>query len=335
LSEDVQLYKFVLGDGPRRGVSKSASKVASRDTSRPPSAIENHIDYFREPVVKSPPEPTRVKSPEQLLIRSPDPINWTVPLDTGKTFSVTQSVRDNDSARNSPMSDHSSHFDSVSGTAINLGVHSINDKGSLLYPKVSALAREAKELQGKTTPSKDDINNEVKSGLKEPASINGEAAPSNGQKSNLNGDSAPPAAQKSNLRCLEDPNFSFDDPAKGSSNTPSSAKLTQPEVSNSSNPAASASPSHIPLPTKAGSSAVTGPSPAAASISPAVPQTTTPSSIPVPVTSAPKKPSYRVLEDPDLDSPKPMSTPYKVLEDPSMMMASIYQPSDKSGSGKI
>ena len=70
----------------------------------------------------------------------------------------------------------------------------------------------------------------VKSGLKEPASINGEAAPSNGQKSNLNGDSAPPAAQKSNLRCLEDPNFSFDDPAKGSSNTPPSAKLTQPEV---------------------------------------------------------------------------------------------------------
>jgi hypothetical protein len=35
----------------------------------------------------------RVKSPEG-NIRSPDPINWTVPLDTAKTFSVTQSVRD-------------------------------------------------------------------------------------------------------------------------------------------------------------------------------------------------------------------------------------------------
>ena len=56
-----------------------------------------------------------------------------------------------DSARNSPMSDHSSHFDSVSGTAINLGMHSVNEKGSLHYPKVSALAREAKELQGKTS----------------------------------------------------------------------------------------------------------------------------------------------------------------------------------------
>ena len=83
----------------RRPFSRSSSKtgaggvVGSRDTSRPPSAFENNIDYFREPVVKSPPEPTRVKSPEG-NIRSPDPINWTVPLDTAKTFSVTQSVRD-------------------------------------------------------------------------------------------------------------------------------------------------------------------------------------------------------------------------------------------------
>ncbi|XP_021939448.1 SH3 and multiple ankyrin repeat domains protein 1 isoform X5 [Zootermopsis nevadensis] len=43
-------------------------------------------------LVKSPPEPTRVKSPEQILMRSPEPVNWTVPLDTGKTFTVTQNV---------------------------------------------------------------------------------------------------------------------------------------------------------------------------------------------------------------------------------------------------
>ncbi|XP_050313502.1 uncharacterized protein LOC126748365 isoform X12 [Anthonomus grandis grandis] len=49
-----------------------------------------------EPVIKSPPEPTRVKSPEQIIMRSPDPVNWTVPLDTGKTFTVTQNVRDGD-----------------------------------------------------------------------------------------------------------------------------------------------------------------------------------------------------------------------------------------------
>lgn len=47
-----------------------------------------------EHIVKSPPEPTRVKSPEQIIMRSPDPVNWTVPLDTGKTFTVTQNVRD-------------------------------------------------------------------------------------------------------------------------------------------------------------------------------------------------------------------------------------------------
>lgn len=51
---------------------------------------ESLIDM--EPVIKSPPEPTRVKSPEQILMRSPEPVNWTVPLDTGKTFTVTQNV---------------------------------------------------------------------------------------------------------------------------------------------------------------------------------------------------------------------------------------------------
>ncbi|KAL0267900.1 UNVERIFIED_CONTAM: hypothetical protein PYX00_010040 [Menopon gallinae] len=49
-----------------------------------------------EQIVKSPPEPTRVKSPEQIVMRSPEPVNWTVPLDTGKTFTVTQNVREGD-----------------------------------------------------------------------------------------------------------------------------------------------------------------------------------------------------------------------------------------------
>lgn len=53
-----------------------------------------------EHIVKSPPEPTRVKSPEQILMRSPDPVNWTVPLDTGKTFTVTQNVRDGKFTKN-------------------------------------------------------------------------------------------------------------------------------------------------------------------------------------------------------------------------------------------
>jgi len=45
-----------------------------------------------ERIIKSPPEPTRVKSPEQIMMKSPEPVNWTVPLDTGKTFTVTQNI---------------------------------------------------------------------------------------------------------------------------------------------------------------------------------------------------------------------------------------------------
>lgn len=58
------------------------------------SASPLPVHEIIEHIVKSPPEPTRVKSPEQILMRSPDPVNWTVPLDTGKTFTVTQNVRD-------------------------------------------------------------------------------------------------------------------------------------------------------------------------------------------------------------------------------------------------
>ncbi len=149
-----------MPDFSRRPYSRTSSKAAS---SRPPSAFENNIDYFREPVVKSPPEPTRVRSPESVM-RSPDPINWTVPLDTGKTFSITQSVKDGgqhlhdfstffncldspESSRHSPLSDHSSLYDSVSGTAINLGsrVVPISLHGS--NQRISSLAKEARDLQ--------------------------------------------------------------------------------------------------------------------------------------------------------------------------------------------
>lgn len=50
-------------------------------------------------LIKAFPEPTRVKSPEQLVVRSPDPVNWTVPLDTGKTFTVTQNIRGGEGSR--------------------------------------------------------------------------------------------------------------------------------------------------------------------------------------------------------------------------------------------
>ena len=103
-TESLRSSDAVAGVGAQRGqrpfsrtssvkTSTSALASSSRDVSRPPSTIENHLDYLREPVVKTPTEPTRVKSPEG-SVRSPDPINWTVPLDTGKTFSVTQSLKD-------------------------------------------------------------------------------------------------------------------------------------------------------------------------------------------------------------------------------------------------
>lgn len=28
----------------------------------------------------------------KMMVKSPDPVNWTVPLDTGKTFTVTHNI---------------------------------------------------------------------------------------------------------------------------------------------------------------------------------------------------------------------------------------------------
>ncbi|XP_040175031.1 uncharacterized protein LOC120907637 isoform X7 [Anopheles arabiensis] len=67
---------------------EDADKESAPTVVPPPEILEQ--------IIKSPPEPTRVKSPEQIIMRSPDPVNWTVPLDTGKTFTVTQNVREGD-----------------------------------------------------------------------------------------------------------------------------------------------------------------------------------------------------------------------------------------------
>ncbi|XP_057652808.1 uncharacterized protein LOC130891756 isoform X15 [Diorhabda carinulata] len=77
---------------PRPSDETKTDAVENKDT----STNEEYDSLTYEPVIKSPPEPTRVKSPEQIIMRSPDPVNWTVPLDTGKTFTVTQNVREGD-----------------------------------------------------------------------------------------------------------------------------------------------------------------------------------------------------------------------------------------------
>lgn len=74
--------------------TNTADDDTDRDAGSVSSASPLPTHEIIEHIVKSPPEPTRVKSPEQIIMRSPDPVNWTVPLDTGKTFVVTQNVRD-------------------------------------------------------------------------------------------------------------------------------------------------------------------------------------------------------------------------------------------------
>ncbi|XP_030746316.1 uncharacterized protein LOC115875081 isoform X8 [Sitophilus oryzae] len=107
-NEDDRLAKSNKNKSLSTVDSSNQNRKGSHEASEHPKsdyedAKKNHeneqpesIEY--EPVVKSPPEPTRVKSPEQIIMRSPDPVNWTVPLDTGKTFTVTQNVRDGDTS---------------------------------------------------------------------------------------------------------------------------------------------------------------------------------------------------------------------------------------------
>ncbi|XP_043191353.1 translation initiation factor IF-2-like [Amphibalanus amphitrite] len=59
-------------------------------------------------LMKSPPEPTRVRSPEtSAALRSPEAVNWTLPLDTARAFTVTQNVGGGQSRSARPRSSHS------------------------------------------------------------------------------------------------------------------------------------------------------------------------------------------------------------------------------------
>ncbi|XP_063389926.1 uncharacterized protein LOC134675568 isoform X6 [Cydia fagiglandana] len=96
---------------PAPAPARPAAVANGHDAPRPNKPTDDDIpahrsasvakDHFFDdsPVVKSPPEPTRVKSPEQMNMRSPDPVNWTVPLDTGKTFTVTQNVKSDETVK--------------------------------------------------------------------------------------------------------------------------------------------------------------------------------------------------------------------------------------------
>ncbi|XP_012277429.1 nascent polypeptide-associated complex subunit alpha, muscle-specific form isoform X2 [Orussus abietinus] len=172
-----------------------------------------------EPVVKSPPEPTRVKSPEQMIMRSPEPVNWTVPLDTGKTFTVTQNVREEPLTRphseaktwapsgvpSAPQSappelaaqhksQHSQHsgYKSPESESISLGSFSgLNGHKDLDSERDSPLPT---NVQGTPTPTRSD------KALTETAEETKEQSL----------DPAIKPVAGTNLRCLEDPVFEFD-----------------------------------------------------------------------------------------------------------------------------
>ncbi|KAK8407193.1 hypothetical protein O3P69_002045 [Scylla paramamosain] len=115
ISEEIDTKKdkekdIIPKDGPKDAAIKDTSKEpveAVKEAAGRRSTPEPRFDPEKyEPVVKTPPEPTRVKSPDQMMVKSPDPVNWTVPLDTGKTFTVTHNIPEGESARGTPSSEH-------------------------------------------------------------------------------------------------------------------------------------------------------------------------------------------------------------------------------------
>jgi len=191
---------------------------------------------------------------------------------------------------------------------------------------VSALAREAKELQGKSNQKKEDVREEKKISISEapaspfspksedkhPVTEPNPAASQHRVNGTTNGEASNGEAKKENI---------------AKENNKETAKIRNEEKSKQMTAAAPASnlkcledpnfsfdepPSASPL----------------VKPSPSVDTTAHPASDskpPEPTAAQPKKPSYRVLEDPEpLDLPKPKGPGYKVLEDP--MMTSIYEP---------
>ncbi|XP_069189999.1 serine/arginine repetitive matrix protein 1 isoform X7 [Procambarus clarkii] len=136
-------------DGSKEPVEAVKESTARKSTPEPRFDPEKY-----EPVVKTPPEPTRVKSPDQVgkwvMVKSPDPVNWTVPLDTGKTFTVTHNIPEathclriprGESARGTPSSEYRHVLESRTRQTPEPTKIS---QGSLAGTPVSSIASEAK-----------------------------------------------------------------------------------------------------------------------------------------------------------------------------------------------
>ncbi|XP_076280359.1 uncharacterized protein LOC143209056 isoform X13 [Lasioglossum baleicum] len=225
------------------GDSSVASTPPSQTQPLSATAASPWIDD--EPVVKSPPEPTRVKSPEQMIMRSPEPVNWTVPLDTGKTFTVTQNVREEPLTR--PHSEAKSWApSSLPTTAPQSAPPELAAQHKSLHSQHS----------GYKSPESESISIGSFSGLNGhkdldserdspfPTSARGTSTPPPAEKESggaeeSKADPRPDPSMKpvvgTNLRCLEDPGFEYDR-KKDASQATTTATMTTPSSSTAPQP---------------------------------------------------------------------------------------------------
>ncbi|XP_017754165.1 PREDICTED: titin-like isoform X7 [Eufriesea mexicana] len=218
------------------GDSSVASTPPSQTQSQPPvsaTAASPWIDD--EPVVKSPPEPTRVKSPEQMIMRSPEPVNWTVPLDTGKTFTVTQNVREEPLTR--PHSEAKSWAPS-----------SVPSAPQSAPPELAA--QHKSQHSGYKSPESESVSigsfcgvnghKDMDSERDSPLPLNVQSGGISTQGENETGEKEQSKEQRSeapikpvagtSLRCLEDPGFEYDRKKEGGQPT-SMTTMTAPSSS--------------------------------------------------------------------------------------------------------
>ncbi|XP_043484937.1 uncharacterized protein LOC122512882 isoform X6 [Leptopilina heterotoma] len=216
-------HRKLTAEPQLNGTATGGSSVAST----PPSQVAAQVApvstespwFDDEPVIKSPPEPTRVKSPEQMIMRSPEPVNWTVPLDTGKTFTVTQNVREGD-----PLTRPHSE-------AKSWGPSSLPSAPQSAPPELAHLHKSQHSQQsGYKSPESESVSLGSFTGTnghKDPDSDRGSPLMANVQrtpsptKSNKNlldeeddkqqaSDPSMKPVAGTNLRCLDDPVFEFD-----------------------------------------------------------------------------------------------------------------------------
>ncbi|XP_053596373.1 mucin-5AC isoform X7 [Microplitis demolitor] len=211
------------GTGGESSVASTPPSQAATVSAPAATAVITSSPWFDdEPVIKSPPEPTRVKSPEQMIMRSPEPVNWTVPLDTGKTFTVTQNVREGE-----PLT--RPHSEAKTWAAPT--VHSAPQSAP---PELAALHKSHPQQQhsqhsGYKSPESESVSLGSYTGLNGhkdmdserdsplPSNLQGTPTPTQSDKGSIAADkpeeSKDPAIKPvagTSLRCLEDPVFEFE-----------------------------------------------------------------------------------------------------------------------------